>query len=161
MKKRIVFFVLAAALLVLSACGGSPSGGTDPVALGKDLTEQAESLPDMTVVSSETADGEELFPYLSSMDYSKVAGYYLAYASAGTAEEIAVIRVRNAADANEARASLEKHLQDRQGIFRVYNPEQSAMVDKARISVHGDTVALIICTNADDVDIAFREAVAA
>ena len=75
MKKRIVFFVLAASLLVLSACGGSPSGGTDPVALGKDLTEQAEALPDMTVISSETADGEELsFSIPDDADKTEVNG---------------------------------------------------------------------------------------
>ena len=85
-----------------------------------------------------------------------MAGYYLAYASAGTAEEIAVIRLKDSADTAGARASLERHLENRMGIFRVYDPEQAAMLENARIAVSGDMAALFICKNSDALDSAFR-----
>ena len=75
----------------------------------------------------------------------------MSYASAGTAEEIAVIRLRDSADAAEARASLERHLESRRGLFRVYDPEQAAMLEKAALVSEGDVVALIICENASDL----------
>ena len=90
------------------------------------------------------------------MDYGKVSGYYMAYATAGSAEEIAVISLKDSSDAAEARASLEKHLQDRLGIFRVYGPDQAAMLENARISARDGSVALIICSNADEVEGVFR-----
>ncbi len=160
--RRMATALLALALalvLGLAACGTQDdSSGADPVALGESLTEKAEGLPDMTVVSSETADGADLFQYLSDMDYGKVAGYYMAYASAGSAEEIAVIRLKDSADAAEAKASLERHLENRIGLFRTYDPAQAAMLEKARIAVNGDLAALIICENSDTLETAFRQA---
>ena len=91
MKKFLALLLALVMVFALAACGsgGDAAQGADPVALGEKLLSQAEDMPDMTVVSSETADGADLFQYLSDMAYDKVAGYYLAYASAGTAEEIA------------------------------------------------------------------------
>lgn len=160
--KRAAASILAMALaLCLAACSGPgvPSD-TDPVALGESLTAKAEALPDITVVSSENeyATGAELFPYLSDMDYAKVAGFYLAYSTAGSAEEIAVISVKDPADLAEARASLEAHLENRLGIFRTYDPSQAAMVEDAKIVAVGDTAALFICANAEALSSAFREA---
>lgn len=153
--KRAACAVLALALL-LSACGQANSKkGSDPVALGEKLTAQASGLPDMTVVSSQTSDGEELFPYISNMDYAKTDGYYLSYAAGGSAEEIALIRVKDPASLAEARASLEKHLEDRKGIFRTYDPAQAAMVDSAKIVAEGDTAALFVCENASELAGAF------
>lgn len=158
--RRAVCAALALMILVLglAACGTNGSTATDPVALGESLTAKAEALPDMTVVSSESkeATGAELFPYLSDMDYSKVAGYYLAYSTAGSAEEIAVIRVKDAADLPEAKASLERHLDNRAGIFRTYDPEQVSMVQSARIVTAGDMAALFVCQNADSLASEFR-----
>ena len=161
MKKLSAALAALILALALAACGGpGASSDTDPVALGESLTAKAEALPDMTVVSSENEDatGAELFPYLSDMDYAKVAGFYLAYSTAGTAEEIAVISVKDPADLAEARASLEKHLQDRLGIFRTYDPAQASMLETAEITASGSTAALFICENSDELAGAFREA---
>lgn len=152
--KRLAILALTLVLaLCLAACGGGGAGASaaDPVALGKSLSGQAADLPSMETVSSESEDGEQLFKYLSDLDYGKVAGYYMSYAAAGTAEEIAVIRLRDSADAAEARASLERHLESRRGLFRVYDPEQAAMLEKAVLVSEGDVVAIIICENASDL----------
>lgn len=157
MKKLGIALAAFALTLSLAACGsGGGSSAADPVKLGEAMLSEARDLPDMTVVHSGTADGEELFPYLSGMDYGKVSGYYMAYATAGSAEEIAVISLKDSSDAAEARASLEKHLQDRLGIFRVYGPDQAAMLENALISARDGSVALIICSNADEVEGVFR-----
>ena len=85
--KRIAALAICAALaLALAGCGGGDGGPrADTVTLGARLAERAEGLPDMTAVSSENeaATGAELFPYLSDMDYAKVAGFYLSYATGG------------------------------------------------------------------------------
>ena len=160
MRKSGLTAALAALLLLLTACGG-PEGGAgrdvDPIALGERLCQQAQDLPAMDTVTSDGADGEGLFRYLSDLSYDRVAGYYFAYARGGTAEEIAVIRLKDSGDGAQARASLERHLEDRLGIFRVYDPEQVAAVEQGQIVVAGDLVALLVCQNAGQLAQAVRQ----
>ena len=161
MKKRGLAAALTALLLLLTACGGPEAGGgqtVDPVALGEALFQQARDLPEMDVVTGEDERGAELFSYLSDLPYDKVAGYYFAYARGGTAEEIAVLRLRDSGDGAQARASLERHREKRLGIFRVYGPEQAAAVESGRILVAGEMVALLICENTDELAAAFQQA---
>ena len=84
-------------------------------------------------------------------------GYYFAYAEAGTAEEIAVIRLKDPADAEEAKASLARHVRDRQGIFEVYDPAQVVLVKEARVLTSGVMVALVICGEPGPAETAFRQ----
>ena len=159
MKRIWMAGALGAMLLMLAACGAPAEGrGTDPVALGETLLQQGQDLPAMSVVTSQDEDGEGLFPYLSDLAYDKVEGYYFAYAAGGTAEEIAVIRLKDSADGAQARASLERHLEDRLGIFRVYDPEQVPAVEDARILVEGEMVAMLICPNSGELEQTFRQA---
>lgn len=159
MKRNWIVGGLAAMLLMLAACGGPAEGrNVDPVALGQTLLEQARDLPAMSVVTGQDEKGKGLFPYLSDLSYDKVEGYYFAYAAGGTAEEIAVIYLKDGGDGAEARASLERHLEDRLGIFRVYNPEQVPAVENARILVEGNMVALMICSNSGELEQTFRQA---
>lgn len=161
MKRKLTIFLIAAIMLLsLCACGTAKSSGADPVELGKAMLDKASDMPDMSVVSSSDKDGEELFKYVSDLPYDKVAGYYLAYASAGSAEEIAVIRLKNSADAAEAKASLERHLESRLGLFKVYAPDQAASVEAARIVTEGDTLALFVCKNADSLSGELQKAMA-
>jgi predicted small secreted protein len=151
MKRTAILWALLLALF-LTACGGTGSAaGRDPIELGQAMTEAAQDLPAMSTVSSQDEDGAELFRYLSDLDYDKVDGYYFAYAAAGTAEEIAVIRLKSADDADEAKASLERHREDRLGIFEFYSPEQVPMVEDGVIQGQGNMVVLAFCQNSDQV----------
>lgn len=160
MKRRALILTAVLGLLaaVLCACRGQESGQVaDPIALGESMMERAGGLPAMSVVTSAGERGEELFPYLSDLDYGKTDGYYFAYAEAGTAEEIAVIRLKDEADAAEAKASLERHVEKRLGIFRAYDPEQALLVEDAQVLTAGNLVALVICPDGDAVCEAFRQ----
>ena len=73
MKKLGIVLAAFALTLSLAACGsGGGSSAADPVKLGEAMLSEARDLPDMTVVHSGTADGEELFPYLSGIDRKSV-----------------------------------------------------------------------------------------
>jgi predicted small secreted protein len=151
MKRVSVICALLLALL-LTACGGTgSSAGQDPIELGEAMTEAAQDLPAMSTVTSQDDDGAELFRYLSDLDYDKVDGYYFSYASAGTAEEIAVIRLKSADDADEAKASLECHREDRLGIFEFYSPDQVPMAEDGEIRSQGNMVVLAFCQNPTQV----------
>ncbi len=160
MKRALTFALAAALALSLAACGAPRRGRVDAAALGAELTGLAEALPEMESVASGSSGAEaaRLFPYLSDMDYGLVEGYYMAYAAGGSAEEIAVIAVKDPGDLGEARASLERHLDGRRGLFAVYDPAGAALLDSARVASAGSAAALLVCENARELEAAFLEA---
>jgi len=158
MKQRILS--LALALLAVTALAGCSSGGgaqasADMNALQQAMLEAAPALPDMLSVTSDVSDAEKLFTYLSDFDYEKVDGYLLSYSSTGTADEIAVVAVKDEADVGDAKASLEKHKGDRLKLFQTYGPQEAARVEKGQIFTQGQYAVLIICDDSDSVKEAF------
>ena len=91
------------------------------------------------------------------MDYSKVDKYFLDYAQEGTAEEVAVIRVKNSKDVDEAKKSLEKHIQDRISFYKTYDPTQVDRANDAQIFVKDDYAVLIVSDNASEIKKAFED----
>ncbi len=160
MKSKCLTLLLAGLLaLSLCACGGGQSGEAAPTA-DMDALQQAllaadASLPEMLSVTSNVDDAKRLFTYLSDFDYDKVDSYLLSYSSTGTADEIAVIAVKDAGDVTEAKNSLEKHRQDRLKLFQTYGPEQAARVEKGVVTTHDRYAILLICDNTDDALAAF------
>lgn len=158
MKQRIISIALAlAAALALAGCGGS-GGGTaarpaDMEALQQAMLDAAPSLPeDMLSVTSNVSDAKKLFTYLSDFDYEKVEGYLLSYSSTGTADELAVIAVKDEADLPDAMHSLEAHQQDRLKLFQTYGPQEAARVEKGIVTTGGGKYAiLVICDDTDEV----------
>lgn len=161
MKNRILSLLLALmAAAALAGCGGGSGSSTttpsaDMEALQQALLAADPSLPEMLSVTSEVEDAKRLFTYLSDFDYEKVEGYLLSYSSSGTADEIAVVAVKDPADADEAKASLEKHKSDRLKLFQTYGPEEAARVEKGLVFTEGPYAVLIICDSAEKVMDAF------
>ena len=159
MKQRIISLVLAlTAALALAGCGGSGSGVTAPAdmeAMQQAMLAADPALPEMLSVTSNLEDAKKLFTYLSDLDYKKVEGYLLSYSSSGTADEIAVIQVKDPADADEAKASLERHMADRLKLFQTYGPDEAARVEKGVVAVSGPYAYLVICDDTEAVIAAF------
>ena len=157
MKKLIVSLALLA-LLALAGCGGSgepPSAPADMEAMQQAMLAADPSLPDMLSITSQVEDAKKLFTYFSDLDYEKVDGYLLSYSTTGTADEIAVIRVKDPADAGEAKASLERHREDRLKLFQTYGPQEAARVEKGLVTASGPYALLIICDDPEAVSGAF------
>ena len=149
-RKRAACLVLAT--LILLGCLGC-AGDTQPNTAGPDidmaalrdaLLEIDTTLPEMVVKTSDEADAKDNFFYLSDLDYGKVEAYFYAYADAGTAEEIAVIKLKDKSDAAALMDSLHKHVQTRQGTFEEYDPEQVPLTEGAVVTREGQYVALIV-----------------
>lgn len=115
------------------------------------------SLPEMTAVSSADDKADELFAYLSDIDYSKVDGYFLAYAADGMAFEIAVVALKDAADIPELEQSLARHVEGRVNLYKSYAPEQVAPAENAEIVTSGRYAALIMCGDQAAVKTVFRD----
>lgn len=161
MKKRTgAILALLCLCLTLSACGGQGDAPAVSVYdLQKNMLEADDTLPEMLTVNSSAEDGEELFHYLSDMDYDKVAGYFLAYSADGMADEIAVIVTKDPKDVPEAEASLKRHVQGRVELYRNYEPEQVQRAESAVVFSKDAYAVLIISDKPEAARGAFEETI--
>ena len=157
--KRIFCLILAAALL-LCGCGAKEAQQPAPMVsmydLQKAMLAAEPNLPEMKTVSSSDENAAELFGYLSSASYDKVEGFFLAYAADGTAYEIAVVALKDAADVPAMTDSLKAHLNDRVLLYKNYAPEQLKRAERAQILSNGRYVALVMCDDRAAVQAAFE-----
>ena len=164
MKK--LFCLLLVLLLVLTGCAKpaeNPEPETETAApmvslydLRKAMLDAQPGLPEMSAVSSSDENAAELFTYLSELDYEKVEGYYLAYAADGkTANEFAVVCLKDAADLPALTTTLKAHVQGRVNLYKTYAPELVEQASAAEIVTVGRYAALIMCEDRAAVKAAF------
>lgn len=147
MKRVKKALLLSLLLLACSGCAGaqpSDEPDLDPAEIAQAMMDVDTTLPEMAERSSQDADGEDSFAYLSSLDYGKVEAYFYACADAGTAEEIAVVKLKDKSDAAALMESLLKHVEARKGSFAQYDPEQVPLTEEAVVTREGRYVALIV-----------------
>lgn len=138
-----------AALLLVNTWGCTSNSGPDEPTVDPETIVQAmlkvdTTLPEMVTRSSSDPEAKDNFFYLSDLDYSKVDSYFYAYADAGTAEEMAVVKLKDKSDAAAMMDSLHKHVEARQGTFEEYDPEQVPLTEDAVITHEGRYVILIV-----------------
>lgn len=159
MKNKIKAILLAAMMLAAvfaTGCGGS-SDTVSMFDLRTAMEAADDTLGEMLSADSSEEDAEDLFAYISDMDYSKVDKFFVSYSNEGVADEIAVIALKDASDAQEAEKSLEKHVQDRINVFSQYAPEQVKKAENAITFKNGRYAVLIICDKQDEVKKAFTD----
>lgn len=161
--KRIACLALAVLLLGCAwGCGSQPEDSgkdVDMSALLDAMIAADPTLPELTIVTSQVGGelAEKDFTYLSDLDYKLVDEYFYACAQAGTAEEIAVVKLRDAGQAAVMMDSFHKHIEARQGTFREYDPAQIPLTENAVIIREGRYVALIVCEKNGLVQNVFRD----
>ena len=155
--KKVLLSLLAVCLLAVSltACSGggaAPSTTVNMEQLQKAMLSADPTLAkDITSITSNTGDASEAkknFSYFSTLDYEKVDRYLLSYSSSGTADEVAVIAVKDAADVSEAASTLRAHVDDRL---------KASRVEKAEIFTKDQYAVLLICDDSDAVKTAFED----
>lgn len=148
-------------LTMASACGNNDSNSNTDTSvsisqLQKIMLSADSTLPEMTQISSEDEQAELNFTYLSDLSYDLVDSYFYAYASEGTAEEIAVIKLKDKNDAASMMQAMHDHIKNRQGTFQEYDPKQVGMTEKAVVTREGNYIALIISSKNGLVQKAFE-----
>ena len=160
--RRIYFLsliVLLSALAVMIT-GCSSNTNSDMVSmyeLQKTALASDDTLPEMQTVNSSAENAGDLFSYISDISYDKVEGYFLAYSSKGLADEIAVVCVREASDAEEMVKSLKAHVDSRVKMYSTYDPSQVDRASSALVFSDGRYAILIISDKQDAVKSAILE----
>lgn len=158
--KKIVSVMLALVVLLQCGCGNTKTSDTVSMYDLRQTMEAADaSLPDMLNASSAEEDAEDSFSYISDMDYDKVESFFLSYAKEGTADEIAVVAVKDANDVDEAKQSLEAHRQNRRKLLEQYEPEEVKRIDDGLVFAKDQYAVLIISDDAAAVKAAFEKAI--
>lgn len=167
MNIRKRFLLLSAvALLALSLCACGNSAGGEKSTATQDMAQLQQTMlaadPGLTAMTSLTGaapDSETLFAYVSALPYSKVDDFLLSYSTAGKADEVAVIAVKDSKDVEEAARTLREHVTQRLNLFRQYGPDQAARVEQAQVFTKDNYAVLIIADQAQAVKTAFEQAV--
>ena len=164
MKKALSLMLACVCLLLCAACA-SPAQTEEPeyekisvYDLRVDMLNADPSLPEMLVASSADKHPEEMFKYLSDIDYEKVEGFFLAYAADGMAYEVAAVVLKKKSDVSECERSLKNHVKGRVDLYKTYAPAEVTKAEQARVVTVGRCVALIMCDNKSAVESAMKQA---
>lgn len=145
-KSRLLMIV--AGICCLCSVGMTACGKQEVTISTKDLeaaiTKEMPSLPDMSSVDSDSEDPDVLFAYICDMDYSKIDSFSFVYSSEGKADEVAVIKLKDEANADECKTYLEKSNDQRKTQFENYDADEVPKVDAAQIVSSGKYVVLIV-----------------
>lgn len=149
--KRLIAAVTAAALLALAGCGGK-SGGKEPAA--KAVVEAVAA--EVPFVDAMDFVADEQFANLYRVDLEKVADKSMYTGTRASAEEITVIRMKDAADVQEARDAMTVRLEDQRLAFENYLPEEMAKIQGAQVYTHGAYVMLVVADDTSKAESAFN-----
>lgn len=158
--KKIISVMLALVVLLQCGCGGTKTSDTVSMYDLRQTMEAADkSLPEMLNASSADENAADQFAYISDLDYGKVDSFFLSYAKEGTADEIAVVAVKDENDIDEAKQSLETHRQNRRKLLDQYEPEEVKRIDDGLVFAKDQYAVLIICDDVSAVKAAFEKAI--
>lgn len=182
--RSIAFLAAAAAVVCMAAgCGKSSAGGgkeTEAAAgslegsVGGETTAAAEvgmtcgeileellqrikttNCDAKTVYGDETYD--EYFEYLYHMKLEKAEDGAFGYASAAYADEITVIRMADADDADRFLDKMDERIDRRKRDFEGYKPEEVAKLESGQRAVSGRYVVMAVCDDSVKVIDEFRK----
>lgn len=159
MVKRLLALILGLVLLTAGCALEAAEQDVSLYDLSKQMLAADDTLPEMTTVNDSSETPETLFVYLSDLEYEKVEHFFLSYSTEGKADEIAIIAVKDPADAAAAQQSLERHIQSRQKLYDQYDPDQAVRVKEAQVFTQGQYAVLILCDKGQQVREAFEKAV--
>lgn len=158
--KILLICVISSFVINIVACQAPKKEETQKVQFS-DLQEKimntASDLPDMSVSKTGDDEDKDSFEYLFDFSYNDVEKYYFSYASKGTAQEIALVQLKTASDAEKLQEAMQNHVDKRVIQFKNYSPDQVDMAQSALITSKGKYVVLIICSNPGEVKKAFEE----
>ena len=153
MKRILALLLGLSTALALCACTGSPAASA-----AVDMEElQTANFPTMRSVTGDSDKAAQNFTYFSTLDYDKVENYLLSFSNEKTADEFAVIAVKDPADVQDAAISLSEHKDSRCNTFRQYAPDQLDMAEKGIVFTQDQYAVLIIAENPHTIRDAFEQ----
>lgn len=152
MKKlsvKLFFCVMMLGVGMLTGCGGNADDKTT-VNNNVDINYVAESLLKDVTFKDQLAkiDNEIAFTRLYNLDSEKIEDAVFYTNSNATAEEIAVVKTKDAAYVNDVKSSYEARISDQKSACENYLPDEMPKLDSAIIYTTGNYA--VLCISADN-----------
>ena len=149
----------ALCLVLLTACGGredGPASATDwsELQMVRAIWDSQPEQEGHMLSGGDSGFASYLQDYYQ-LDPGDVAAGEILYAGGVSAQEIAVLRLTDAADADQAAQALEAYIEARAGAFAGYAPEQYAILEQSSAVQRGRYVALLIAPDQTAAQAAF------
>lgn len=162
---RKCVLLLIVLCIILSACGKKADVKVVELTnIKNEMQKAATSLPKMSLISGKDENAEKNIVYLTDINYEKIEDYFFLYAQLGadntiTANEIAVILLKDEADTEKVMKDLESYVEARVALFKQYQPEEVERAENALVFKEGRYAVMIMCDEQDDVKDAFEKAI--
>ncbi len=155
MKKKLIAAALVLALLMLTACGGSPSTQSSAAELLDAALSSQSGANELTLTTLNAAD--EGFSDRMTKVYGLGANTWgdgaVCFAGGVKAFELAAIRPSGSGSTEDI---LKEYVRQRAGAFYGYAPEQAAMLESAAVFSWGDWVFMLICPDSQAAEQAVK-----
>lgn len=152
-RNPVLLYICIVCLCLLTACGrGEPAETQWRVDQMTDVIWNAQKSMDIPERHILSYSDPEFAPYLREtyqIDPAKVEDGEIIYAGGVYAQEIAVLRMADEADADAAVKALSDYIYARAGAFAGYAPEQYEIVEQSATGQRGRYVALLIAPDQD------------
>lgn len=141
--KKLMATILAIGILFTGCSGsGGSSKDIDPAEAAKTLVDGVEFRDTLVL-----AEGDIASSYYKLDDTIESHAIYVS-GSGGTAEEVAVLKVKDSKDAEAARSILEKRVEDLKFNFEDYVPSEMQKLKSPVIVISGNTAIMVIADDA-------------
>ena len=160
MRKQLLGFLALAACVALTACGGSQQSESQSAEEKQPTAaEVVEAVAgQLTFVDNMTTVDGDLFFDFYLLDTEKVedACMYTS-GSRATAEEVTVIKMKDAADVSLAQEAVDQRVKDQRAAYENYIPEELTKLDGAVTFTQGQYVMLVVADDPSPAEQAFED----
>ena len=158
LTKRIAALLVVLAMLpAMAACGGAVSAETDwtPAQMAEAIWNSQTPAAAVPLLPG-NAVYDVLLTDSYLLDTAAVEDGAVWTSAATAAQEIAVLRLADPADADTVQAALEAYLTARAAVFFGYMPDEAAILEASSVAVRGPYVALLACSDVSAAEAAFE-----
>lgn len=152
--KRLIALAAAVCLCFAASACGSKGGASGKEPEASAVVEAVSSK--LAFKDNMTMLEEAQFTNFYRIDMEKVADQAMYAASRASAEEVTVIRMKDAKDVQLAKDAIEEHLEDQRIAFENYIPEEMAKIEAAQVYTQGAYVMLVVADSTEGAEDAFK-----
>lgn len=159
MKKSVVLCVMTiCAMLAMTACGNNTENTQGAYGTKVDDEKLAAYLMDhVTFKDTMSVPGDKLAMELYDLDADEFESITV-YASTGaTAEEVAVISVKDAVQTAAVRESINDRIEDQKEGFTNYVPGELTKLANPVVTQIGDCIVLVVCDDGAEAENALND----
>ena len=152
MKRWIAAALAAVCAFSMAACGGK-SGGKEPAAV--DVVQAVAQ--GLTFKDTMMTVDQDVFYNFYDIDAQKVADVSMYTSSSrATAEEVTVIRMKDAADIQLAQDAIAARIEDQKRSYESYMPDEMPKINNAAVYTHGSYAILVVADDTSGAEKTFE-----